>query len=152
MKRRDFIALLGGAVAWPLAGRAQQGEREQRIGVLMGDENDLLVKTVVSAFIQSLADFGWIEGRNVRMDFRYAGGDGNRTRALAQELVGLQPDIIATDSTRATAAIQRQTRTIPIVFGGVVDPVGSGLVAGLARPGGYQRLRRLRSLVRKQVA
>ena len=136
MKRREFIAGLGGTVAWPLAARAQQGDRMRRIGVLMGDENDPFNKSLMSAFTQSLAGLGWIEGRNVRMDFRYAGGDGNRTRALAQELVGLQPDIIATDSTRATAALQREARTIPIVFVGVVDPVGSGLVAGLARPGG----------------
>jgi putative ABC transport system substrate-binding protein len=136
MRRRDFITLLGGAAAWPLVARAQQGDRMRRIGVLMGDENDPFNKSLISAFTQALAGLGWIEGRNVRMDFRYAGGDGNRIRALAQELVGLQSDIIVTDSTRATAALQRETRTIPIVFVGVVDPVGSGLVAGLARPGG----------------
>src|SRR5262249_28903832 len=97
IKRRDFITLLGGAAAWPLAARAQQGNRVRRIGVLIAaDENDPVAKTWVSAFTQALADFGWTDGRNVRMDFRWDGGDVNRSRALAQELVGLQPDIILT--------------------------------------------------------
>jgi putative ABC transport system substrate-binding protein len=132
--RRSFITLLGGAAAWPLAAWAQQGDRVRRIGVLTpGDENDpLLVKTFVSA----LADLGWIEGRNVRMDLRYAGDDINRMRPLAQELVGLQPDIIFTISVAATAAVQRETRIIPIVFGAAADPVASGLVARLNQPGG----------------
>ena len=95
MRRREFITLLGGAAAWPLAARAQQGDRVRRIGVLMpGVENDPPGKTSVSAFTQALADLGWTDGRNVRMDVRWAGGDINRVRALAQELVGLQPDII----------------------------------------------------------
>ena len=124
MRRREFIAGLGGAVALPLAARAQQPERMRRIGVLMGfDENDPVAKTYVSAFTQALADLGWIDGRNVRMDFRSAGGDTNRIRAFAQELVGLQPDIIVTNSTPSTAALQQETRTIPIVFGIVADPV-----------------------------
>ena len=94
MKRREFITLLGGAAAWPLAARAQQGDRMRRIGVLMPyDENDPLAKTFVSAFIQALADLGWTGGRNVRLDLRWGGTDINRIRALAQELVGLQPDI-----------------------------------------------------------
>src|SRR6516165_4491253 len=94
MRRRDFIAGLGGAAAWPLALRAQQGERVRRVGVLMGlDENDPEVKLRQSAFTQALADLGWTDGRNIRMDLRWAGGDANRMRALAQELVGLQPDI-----------------------------------------------------------
>src|SRR5262252_2538856 len=104
LRRRDFIAALGGAAAvWPLAAQAQQGGRVRRIGVLMwGDENDPDGKTYVSAFTQALADLGWTDGRNVRMDVRWTGGDTNRTRALAQELVRLRPDIIATDSTPAT--------------------------------------------------
>src|SRR6516165_2015927 len=103
MKRRDFIALLGGAAAWPLAAWAQQGDRVRRIGVLMlGDENDPVPKTQVSAFAQSLAGLGWTDGRNVRMDIRWFGDDINRTRALARELVGLQPDIILAGSTPAT--------------------------------------------------
>ena len=137
MKRRTFIAGLGGAVAWPFAARAQQGERVRRIGVLLGgDENDPGQKRRITAFTQALADLGWIDGPNVRMDLRWIGGDINRSRALAQELVGLQPDIILTDGAEATAAAQRETRTIPIVFGNVGDPVASGIVPRLDRPAG----------------
>ena len=137
MKRREFITLLGGAAAWPFAARAQQGDRVRRIGVLMsGDENDPVRKTWVSAFIQALAGLGWADGRNVRMDFRWAGGDTNRIRVLAQELLGLQPDLIVTDSTPATVALRGETRTIPIVFADVSDPVASGIVARLDRPSG----------------
>jgi len=100
------------------------------------NENGPLAKTHVFAFTQALADLGWTDGRNVRMDLRWAGGDTNRTRALAQELVGLQPDIILADSTATTVALQRETRTIPIVFAGTSDPVASGLVARLNQPGG----------------
>jgi putative ABC transport system substrate-binding protein len=137
MNRREFIAGLGGAAAWPLAARAQQGGRMRRVGVLMpGDENDPLAKSEVSAFTQALADLGWADGRNVRMDLRWGHGDINRVRALAQELVGLPPDIILANGTAATAALQRETRTIPIVFASVSDPVASGLVARLNQPGG----------------
>jgi putative ABC transport system substrate-binding protein len=110
MRRRDFITLLGGAtVAWPLAAQAQQGDRVRRIGVLMPfDENDPLAKTFVSGFTQALADLGWIDGRNMRMDLRWHGGDADRIRALAQELVGLQPDIMVTNGVEATTAIQRE--------------------------------------------
>ena len=98
MNRRDFITLLGGAAAWPLAARAQQGNRVRRIGFLAaGDENEPALKTFASAFIQSLAGLGWTDGRNVRMDLAWGGGDSNRMRALAQELVGLRPDIILTN-------------------------------------------------------
>jgi putative ABC transport system substrate-binding protein len=137
MRRREFIAGLGSAAVWPVVAGAQQSERVRRIGVLTAfDENDPVQKPRLSAFTQALADLGWIEGRNVRMDPRWFGGDTNRIRALAQELVGLQPDIILAGSTPATAALQRETRTIPIVMVSVGDPVGSGLVAGLNRPGG----------------
>jgi putative ABC transport system substrate-binding protein len=137
VRRREFITLLGGAAAWPFVARAQQGERVRRIGVLMlGDENDPVWKPGVSAFTQALADLGWTDGRNVRMDLRWFGDDINRIRALAQELVGLQPDIILTASTPATVAVQRETRTIPIVFTTVADPVASGIVARLNPPGG----------------
>jgi putative ABC transport system substrate-binding protein len=137
MRRRDFIAALGGAAAWPLSAQAQQAERVRRIGVLMSlDEDDPVAKTRVSAFTQALADLGWTDGRNVRMDLRWHGGDINRIRAFAQELVGLQPDIIVAGTTPATAALQRLTRTIPIVFVNVSDPVGSGIVARLDRPSG----------------
>ena len=123
MIRREFITLLGGAAAWPLAARAQQGNRMRRIGVLMpGDENDPLGKPRLSAFTQALAGLGWTDGRNVRFDLRWGGGDINRIRALAQELVGLQPDIILTGTIATTAAFQRETRTIPIVFATVADP------------------------------
>jgi putative ABC transport system substrate-binding protein len=138
MNRREFITLFGGAAAaWPLAARAQQGERVRRIGVLLPfDENDPVAKARVSAFTQALADLGWADGRNVRMDVRWGGGDNNRVRALAQELVGLQPDTILTGGTLATVALQRETRTIPIVFASVGEPVASGIVARLDRPSG----------------
>ena len=137
IRRRDFIALLGGgAVAWPLAARAQQRERVRRIGVLLPlDENDE-GKRRLSAFTQALADLGWRDGRNVRVDLRWPGVDSNRMRALAQELIGLQPDIIVTNATPPSVAVQRETRTIPIVFAGAGDPVVSGLVARLDRPSG----------------
>ena len=134
IKRREFITLLGGAAAWPLPARAQQRNRVRRIGWLMtGDENDPLARSVVSAFTQALAKSGWIDGRNMRMDLRSAGGDPNRMRALAQELVGLRPDIIVTNAGPAIVAL---ARTIPIVFAGLGDPVAIGLVPGLNRPGG----------------
>jgi putative ABC transport system substrate-binding protein len=137
MRRREFIAGLGGAAAWPLAEPAQQPDQMRRIGVFMGpDENDPAWKPFVSAFTQALADLGWTNGRNVRMDLRWGGGNINRIRALAQELISLQPDIILANSTSATAAVQRETRTIPIVFVLGGDPVVSGIVPRLNRPGG----------------
>jgi putative ABC transport system substrate-binding protein len=138
IKRRDFITLLVGAAAWPLAARAQQGGRMRRIGVLMaGDENDPRAKTNVSALAQALAGLGWVEGRNVRIDLRWYGDNtNNRSRALVQELVGLRPDIIVTGSVPATLALQRETRTIPIVVATGADPVASGIVPRLNRPGG----------------
>jgi putative ABC transport system substrate-binding protein len=137
MRRREFIAELGSAAAWPVMARAQQGERLRRVGLLMlFDENDPPGKTFVSAFIQALAGFGWTDGRNVRMDLRWGGSDINRIGALAQELVGLQPDIILAHGTPATVALQGQTRTIPIVFVSVADPIASGIVARLDRPSG----------------
>jgi putative ABC transport system substrate-binding protein len=136
LQRREFITLLGGVAAWPLAASAQ-GDRVRRIGVLMPyDENEPVAKTQVSAFTQALAGLGWTDGRNVRMDLRWFGDDINRMRALAQELVGSQPDIIMTYGILATAALQRETRTIPIVFASGGDPVASGIVPRLDRPGG----------------
>ena len=134
--RREFITLLGGAAAaWPIAAWAQQGDRMRRIGVLTGnDENDPMAK--LFALTQALADLGWTDGRNVRVDLRWGGDDINRIRALAQELVGFQPDVIGTGGTPATVAIQRGTRTIPIVVANVSDPVVSGIVPRLDRPGG----------------
>ena len=155
MRRREFITLFGGAAAsWPLAARAQQGDRVRRIGVLMGlDENDTLQERRLSAFIQALAGLGWTDGRNVRMELRWYGDDANRSRALAQELVGLQPDIIVTASTPTTVALQRATRTIPIVFASVADPVANGHRPA-AQPAGreHYRLRRQRSVAGRQVA
>jgi putative ABC transport system substrate-binding protein len=137
IRRREFIAGLGGSAAWPLAARAQQGNRVRRIGVLVpGDENDPPYKSRVSAFTQALADLGWADGRNVRMDLRWGGGDINRIRAFAQELVGLQPDVILTNTTAPIVALQRETRTIPIVFASAADPVATGIVARLDRPSG----------------
>ena len=138
IKRREFITLLGGAAAWPLAARAQQGDRVRRIGVFIpgDDENDPVVKTIGSAFTQALAELGWTIGRNVRMEVRRYGADINRMRALAKELVGLQPDIICTATTPAVLALQQETRTIPIVYAGAGDPVASGIVAKLNQPGG----------------
>jgi putative ABC transport system substrate-binding protein len=122
---------------WPLAARAQQGDRVRRIGVLMaGNENDPSYKPRVFAFTQALGGLGWTDGRNVRMDLRWGGGDINQIRTLAQELVGLQPDIILAGGTAAIVALQRETRTIPIVFATVGDPVASSIVARLDRPSG----------------
>jgi putative ABC transport system substrate-binding protein len=149
LRRREFITLLGGAaVSWPLSARAQQGDRVRRIGVLLAGVESALSKANVAAFTQALAGLGWTDGRNVRMNVRWGGGDINRMRALARELVGLQPDIIVAEApraaavkatngtTRGTAAVQGETRTIPIVFANVEDPVASGIVARLDRPGG----------------
>jgi putative ABC transport system substrate-binding protein len=137
MKRREFIPLLGGAAAWAVAARAQQGDRVRRIGVLIPlDENDPLAKLPLSAFTQALAALGWTDGRNVRIELLWAGDDINRIRALAQELVGLQPDIIMAGGNLATVAVERETRTIPIVFASNADPVASSMVARLDRPSG----------------
>src|SRR5262245_3733592 len=137
MHRRSFLTLLGtsaSASAWPLAAGAQQDGRVRRIGVLMpNNENDPEPRRRVSASTQMLADLGWSDGRNVRIDVRWDGGDANRIQALAQELVGLQPGIIVTSATVATAAVQRETWTIPIVFATAGDPVASRLVARLDR-------------------
>jgi putative ABC transport system substrate-binding protein len=134
---RFYHTLGGAAAAWPLVARAQQGNRIRRIGVLLArDENDPVTKTYVSAFTRALADLGWTEGRNVQMDFRGAGDDLNRLSTLARELVGLQPDIIFALATPATIAVQRETRTIPVVFAAVGDPVANRIVARLDRPSG----------------
>jgi putative ABC transport system substrate-binding protein len=138
MKRREFITLLGGtAVAWPLAARAQQGERVRRIGVLMGwNETDREAQSNLAAFVQELQQLGWTDGRNMRIDYRWSNGDVNRMQTFAKELVGSAPDAILAHTTPVTAALQRETRTVPIVFVLVSDPVGEGFVAGLPRPGG----------------
>jgi putative ABC transport system substrate-binding protein len=113
--RRDFIMVLGGAAAWPLAARAQQPDRMRRIGVLMSwDESDPEIKTFLSGFMQGLAELGWTDGSNVRMEVRWAGGNADRLRMFAKELVDLQPNVILATSTPSTAALQQATRTIPM--------------------------------------
>jgi len=138
MRRREFIIGLGGAAAIPAVSRAQQPvERMRRIGVLMAfDENDPEPRAWLSGFIQGLAGLGWTDGRNLGKDVRWAAGDVERMRVFAKKLVDFQPDVILANSTPATALLQRETRTIPIVFVAVSDPVGAGFVASLPRPGG----------------
>jgi ABC-type uncharacterized transport system substrate-binding protein len=137
MRRRDFIAGLGGAVAWPLAVRGQQPDRVRRIGVLMGNsESDPEGKANLSAFMQGLSELGWTDGRNLRVDIRWAAGNAGRARTFAEELVALQPEMILAHATPVAAALQRATSTIPVVFMAVSDPVGERFVASLPRPGG----------------
>jgi putative tryptophan/tyrosine transport system substrate-binding protein len=136
VKRREFIALIGGAAAaWPLAARAQERERMSRVGVLVNlseDDPDRLV----GGFVKELELLGWSGGRNVRIDVRWGAGDRERYRSLAAELVGLMPDVILAATSDVVAALQRASRGTPIIFVGVIDPIGSGLVASMARPGG----------------
>jgi len=137
MRRREFIMLLSCAAAIrPLAARAQQPERVRRVGVLVGlAENDPEMKERIAGLRQGLEKLGWVEGSNLRIDYRFAPA-GAQARLLARELIALQPDVILTQSTPATAAMQQETSTIPIVFASVADPIGSGFVASLSRPGG----------------
>jgi putative ABC transport system substrate-binding protein len=137
MQRREFITLLGGAaVAWPLSAHAQPGERVRRLAVLMAlPETDPEAKALLSEFTQGLAGLGWADGRNMRTDVRWAASNLDLMRKFAKELVDLQPDAILANSTPATAALQHQTQTIPIVFAIVGDPVGSGFIGSLSRPG-----------------
>ena len=142
MRRREFITLVGGAAAmsslsWPLAARAQQSERVRRIGVLtnlVADDPESQAR--VGAFLQGLQEFGWAVGRNVRIDYRWGGGDADRTRRYAAEMVALAPDVILTSGSTALAPLLQATRSVPIVFAQVPDPVGAGFVTSLARPGG----------------
>jgi putative ABC transport system substrate-binding protein len=137
MKRREFIALIGGAAAWPLAARAQQPDRMRRIGVLMGfAESDREGQAFVAAFREGLQKLGWAEGRNIRIDYRWTALDAELIQRFTKELVVLQPDLILTQSTPVTAELLRQTRSIPIVFALVADPIGSGFVASFPQPGG----------------
>jgi putative tryptophan/tyrosine transport system substrate-binding protein len=137
MRRRRFIAVLGGATAWPLAGHAQQAARLRRVGaVLLWPENDPMARASVTAFRQALERFGWVESKNLRIDYRFAAGDLTLFEAYATELIGLMPDAILASTPPAVAALSKQTHTIPIVFVLVVDPVGLGFVQSLARPGG----------------
>src|SRR5262249_31717123 len=138
MRRREFIGSLGGAaVAWPLGARAQQPERIRRVGVLTvwpADSRDVQVR--LAAFKQGLQQLGWIEGRNLRIEYRGALGDAERTRKYASELVALAPDVILVNGTSQVGPLLQATRTVPIIFTAVADPVGAGFVDSLARPGG----------------
>ncbi len=137
MKRREFITLLGGAAAWPLTAQAQQPEPMRRIGVLMGfPESDSQAQSYIAAFRDGLQKLGWTDGRNVRIDTRWAAFDAESRQRFAKELIALQPDLILSHTTPTTAALLQQTRTIPIIFATVTDPIGSGFVASLPRPGG----------------
>jgi putative tryptophan/tyrosine transport system substrate-binding protein len=137
LKRRDFVTLVGGAAAWPLAARAQQGERMRHVGVLMtaaADDSESLAR--VGAFLQGLQQLGWTDGRNVRLEYRWGSGDAGRIRKYAAELVALAPDVILVTGTSGMTPLQQATRTIPIVFVNASDPVGGGFAMSLARPGG----------------
>ena len=136
MRRRDFLTVMSGLAAWPIAVHAQQADRVRRIGVLVGlSENDPGMKPRLVGFRQELERLGWIEGHNVRVDYRYAAG-GARVEELAKELVALRPDVLLAHTVSMTAALQRETRMIPIVFVSVGDPLGAGFIASLSRPGG----------------
>ena len=137
MKRREFITLIGGAAAWPVAARAQQGERMRRIGVLAAiaaDEPEAQARN--ASFLQRLGELGWTVGRNVRIDYRWSADNADDIRRYAAELVALVPDVILATSGATVGALQRASRSVPIVFAGTIDPVGSGFVDSLARPGG----------------
>jgi putative ABC transport system substrate-binding protein len=137
MKRRQFIALVGGAATWPLAARAQQPSGMRRIGVLLGNaESDAQGQAALAKFNKALQDLGWIVGRNIAIDYRWAAADVGRMTTFAKELVALKPDLILAQTTPVVEALQRETKTIPIVFVVVSDPVGSGFVNSLPRPGG----------------
>jgi len=139
VRRRELMLLLGGgAASWPLAGHAQQPERIRRVGVLIQwSENDPRSRAVVAALGKALADFGWVEGKNIRIDYRFvAGGNPTLYKTYAEELVGLSPGAILASTTPGVAAVREQTRTIPIVFVNVSDSVDQGIVQSLARPGG----------------
>ena len=138
MRRREFIALVGGAaVAWPLSARAQQTQRLRRIGMLLASaENDPEGKPRIAEFLNQLQGLGWSEGRNIQIDYRWASGEADRLRMFAKELVDLQPEVIVGQNTGGLSALRDATRTIPIVFVQAADPVGGGFIASLARPGG----------------
>src|SRR5882757_3107861 len=137
MRRREFIAGLGGAAAWPVVARGQQADRVRKVGVLMPfATDDAAGKLELEAFAQQLQALGWKDGGNLRIDYRWSAGDPERMQVLAKELLALQPDVIFSRSTPVTAALLKQTRAIPVVFAVVSDPVGEGFVASVARPGG----------------
>ena len=137
MRRREFITLVGSAVAaWPLAAHSQQPDRMRFIGVLSGITDDPTMHARYDAFLQGLKELGWTDGHNIRLEYRFGGGDLENTRRQAVELVGLAPDVILSSGGQATERLLQVTRTVSIVFVIVPDPVGSGFVARLSRPGG----------------
>jgi putative ABC transport system substrate-binding protein len=136
VRRREFITLLGGAAAWPLAARAQPADRMRRIGILVSAASDADAQVRIAVFQQGLHKLGWTDGRNIRSELRWGAGDTDRIQAYATELVGLKPDVIFSVGAPALAALHRATNTIPIVFTQVADPIGGGFVPSLARPGG----------------
>jgi len=138
IRRREFITLLGGAAAvWPLAARAQQRERVRRIGVLLSiAESDPEAQRRIQALRQGLQEWGWIEGRNVSVEYRFSAADAARIAVQVADLVALKPDVIVGNSTPVVTALRQATSSIPVVFVQIIDPVGSGLVESLARPGG----------------
>jgi putative ABC transport system substrate-binding protein len=136
MRRREFITLLGGAAVWPLAARAEKSNGVRRVGVIMGfAENDEVWQAYLATFRQALHDLGWADGRNIRFDYRFTGDDEERMRSMAEEIVGLGPDVILVATNSVVAATLKATRSIPIVFTWVSDPVGSGFVPTLHHPG-----------------
>ena len=138
MKRREFITLLGGAAAWPLTVHAQQRERVRRIGVIMAlAADDPASQLGIAGFLQGLQELGWVVGRNIRIDYRWGAAESSDVRQkYAREMVSLAPDVILASGSGIVGELQRESRTVPIVFAGSVDPVGRGIVASLARPGG----------------
>jgi putative ABC transport system substrate-binding protein len=137
VKRREFITLLGGAAVWPVTVRAQQPARMRRIGVLMGLAANPLGEIYTAALLEGLRELGWADGQNLRLDIRWAAaGSTEKTRALAKELINERPDLIVAQNTPMVAAVLQETRTIPIIFVNVADPVGSGFVVSIPRPGG----------------
>src|SRR6516164_4256262 len=137
MGRRTFITLLGGAAIWPLASRAEKTDGVRRVGVLMGfAEDDEVWQTYLATFRQALRDLGWTDSRNIRFDYRFTGDSEQQMRSMAEEIVGLAPDVILASTNSVVSATMNATRSIPIVFTWVSDPVGSGFVTNLPHPGG----------------
>jgi putative ABC transport system substrate-binding protein len=136
LRRREFIAGLGGAVAWPLAARAQENDRVRRVGALFGVADGPFTQSAIAAFRERLAMLGWVEGGNLRVDYRFSDNDPDRIAAYAEELVNLRPDVIFTFNGPAARAVQQRTVVIPIVFVGTGDPASTGLVGNIARPCG----------------
>ena len=137
MRRREFITLIGGAAAWPMAARAQQGKQIRRVGVLMyGAATTTVPQSYVAAFIEELRRLGWTEGKNLRVDVRWNAGDAQLTRIYAAQLIGLMPDVIMAATTANLQVIQQATSTVPVVFVQISDPVAQGFVGNIAKPGG----------------